>query len=226
MTKLRIPSWPAAATGPRGRCAMLVAVMVITVVAVLSTSVAVLATRSTRAAGETRTAGVVKDLANAGLAEGVTFLRQVGVTSAIDAQPSSRTVPTRAWPQRCLRQRRVDQGQPPRWSMPATRASTGSGSRRSQPPSGGHPGAVSGLRDRARPAGQADRQRRAEYTPAAGRAGPYAVYGKGDINLQSAAQVISNMSVYSETCIDRKGNKQTIGGTDLAAVPAPRRAHA
>ena len=110
--------------------AMMVAVMVITAVAVLCTSVAVLATRSTRAAGETRTAGVVKDLANAGLAEGVTYLRQVGVTSAIDSQPvipdgsgacaapATTTTPA-AW----------TKGAPPS-SMLALRARTGCGSRR------------------------------------------------------------------------------------------------
>ena len=65
---------------------MLIAVMAITVVAVMGTSIAVMATRSTRAAGDAQTAGIVKDLANAGLAQGVTYLRQVGVTSAIDAQ--------------------------------------------------------------------------------------------------------------------------------------------
>ncbi len=123
----RIPTWPG--RGHRDReagAAMLVAVMVITAVAVLSASIAVLATRSTRAAGETRTAGVVKDLANAGLAEGVTYLRQVGVTSAIDAQPA---VPGR----RCVhvasqlrpRPHRPGPRPAPRSSMPATRASTG-----------------------------------------------------------------------------------------------------
>ena len=41
---------------------MLIAVMVITLVAVIGTSVAVMANRSTKAAGDAQTAGVVKDL--------------------------------------------------------------------------------------------------------------------------------------------------------------------
>ncbi len=88
--------------------AMLITVMVITVVAVLSTSVAVLAARSTRTAGDVQTAGVVKDLANAGLAAGLTYLQQVGVTSEIanptpinaaanpDAQPMRHAQATRS----------------------------------------------------------------------------------------------------------------------------------
>ena len=66
--------------------AMLIAVMVITVIAVIGTSVAVMASRTTKSAGDCPTAGVAKDFANAGIAEGVTYLRQVGVTPAIDAQ--------------------------------------------------------------------------------------------------------------------------------------------
>ncbi len=207
--------------------AMIVAVMVITVVAVLSTSIAVLATRSTRAAGETRTAGVVKDLANAGLAEGVTFLRQVGVTPAIEGLPvvpdglgacATPTVNTTSpsWTQSGAAV--VDGGDQGDYTVWVEKVAA---------PSGGNPGSYRVCAQGESGEGKRVASVRTQYTPAAGSAGPYAVYGKGDINLQSAAQVISNMSVYSETCIDRKGNKQTVGGTDLAAVPArPAAAHA
>ena len=53
--------------------AMLIAVMVITVIAVIGTSVAVLASRTTKSAGAAQAAGVAKDFANAGIAEGVTI---------------------------------------------------------------------------------------------------------------------------------------------------------
>ena len=145
--------------------AMLVAVMVITVVAVLCTSIAVLATRSTRAAGEARTAGVVKDLANAGLAQGVTYLREVGVTSAIDAPGNlphgsdacgNAVVDTTAPTGR--------EAAPHSW-MAATRATTRSGSSRLLPPTGGNPGVIPRLRRRASPA-------RASGPPASGRSTP------------------------------------------------------
>ena len=61
----------------------------------------------------------------------------------------------------------------------------------------------------------------AQYTPAGGVTGPYAVYGKGQVHLQSAAQRITDLSVYSETCIDRKENKPSaVGGIDPSGRPA------
>ena len=57
----------------------------------------------------------------------------------------------------------------------------------------------------------------AHYTPAGGVAGPYAAYSKGEVNLQSAAQEITDMSVYSEQCIDRKASQTTIRGIEWAS---------
>jgi hypothetical protein len=212
--------WPARQEREVG-AAMLIAVMVITVIAVIGTSVAVLATRSTKAAGDAQTAGVVKDLTNAGLASGVTYLRQVGVTPAIDAQPA---VPNGA----------AACGVPavnpaaPAWTK-ASAALVDSGDlgeyavwiEKVAPPSAGNPGAYRVCAQGTSGQGKRTASVMAQYTPAGGAAGPYAVYGKGEVTLQSSAQVITDMSVYSERCIDRKGNKQTIGGTDrVSGLPA------
>jgi hypothetical protein len=206
--------------------AMMVAVLVMAVVAVLCTTTAVLATRSIRSAGDAQTAGVVKDLANAGLAEGVTYLRQTGATPAIDAGsnsfPSSSTgcvthsvdLTAPDWTRASAA--RIDggaQGTYAVWIEKVSAAATG------QPAT--YRICSEGL------SGQGKRVVSvvASYTPAGGGSGPYAVYGKGELTLQSSAQVISNMSAYSEKCIDRKANKQTIGGTDLT-TGLPAAAHA
>ena len=201
--------------------AMLIAVMVITVIAVIGTSVAVMASRTTKSAGSAQAAGVAKDFANAGIAEGVTYLRQVGVTPAIDAQTpvpngaSGCATPT------------VDAAHP-EWT--SNKAALVSGGAQGQyavwiekvaASASGVPGAYRVCAQAT--TGQAKRTASvvAQYTPAGGVSGPYAVYGKSEVNLQSAAQVITNMSVYSEQCVDRKDKKVTIGGTDLASgLPA------
>ena len=198
--------------------AMLVAVMVITVVAVLCTSIAVLAARSTRAAGDARTAGVVKDLANAGLAQGVTYLRETGTTPAIDA-------PSNAFPSATAAcGNAVVDLTAPDWTRASAALVDGGDQRKYAvwieqvaPSVGGQPGAY-----RVCAAGESGQGKRtasvvAQYTPAGGAAGPYAVYSTGEINLQSAAQRLTGISAYSELCIDRKHNVDTIGGTDLAA---------
>jgi Tfp pilus assembly protein PilX len=204
---------------------MMVAVMVLTVVAVLSMTIATLAMRSTRAAGDAQTAGVVKDLANAGLAEGVTFLRQVGVTPAIDGQTP---VPDGAGA--CAAP--TVNSAAPQWTR-SNAALVDSGTKgeyavwieKVVAPTSGVPGSYRVCAQGTSGQGKRTASVNAIYTPAGGSAGPYAVYGKGDVTLQSAAQVITNMSVHSEHCIDRKGNKQTIGGTDLASGK-PAAAHA
>jgi hypothetical protein len=198
--------------------AMMVAVMVLTVVAVLSMAIATLAMRSTRAAGDAQTAGVVKDLANAGLAEGVTYLRQVGATPAIDGQTpvpdgagacGTPTVNPAAptWTKGgAALVRSGTQGEYAVW-IEEVDASSGAYRVCAEGRSG---------------QGKRTTSVRAIYTPAGGSAGPYAVYGGGDINLQSAAQSVENMSVYSEDCIDRKHNKETVeGATDLASGRPP-----
>ena len=231
MTQVRlVRRWPGnrPASDREAGAAMIVAVMVITVVAVLGTSVAVIATRSTHAAGESRTAGVVKDLANAGLAEGVTYLRQTGVTPAIDAQspipdgdPNACVVPTPV----------PAASSTPAWTKTSP-AFVDSGSQGDymiwiEKVAAASPTAPSAYRVCGEgTSGQGKRTASvvAEYTPAGGTGGPYAVYTKGHINLQSSAQRLSNISAYSEDCIDRKHNTQTIGGTDLA-TNRPAAAH-
>jgi Tfp pilus assembly protein PilX len=197
--------------------AMLIAVMVIMVIAVICTSVAVLASRSTRAAGDAQTAGVEKDLANAGLAEGVTYLRQVGVTPAIDAQapvpsgastacqPPTVNTTTPEWTR--SKAALIDSGSQGTYAVWIEKVAAATS---------GNPAVFRVCAQGTSGQGKRTASVMAQYNPAGGAGGPYAVYGGDGVNLQSAAQVITNMSLYSEDCIDRKANKQTITGTDLA----------
>lgn len=204
--------------------AMLIAILVVTVVAVLSASVAVVAMRSTTASGSSRTAVVVKDLANAGLASGVTYLREIGANPAIDSEPNTFVDPEDA----C--ESHEDASATPSWTR-SSPAQIGAGGQASYivwiervaagDASQGTPATYRVCAEGESGKGLRKASAEVQYTPAGGGAGPYAVYGKGYVSLQSNAQEVRNMSVYSEKCIDRKHNQTTFNDTDFATgLPA------